>query len=218
MNIYRVLERAKWSRKVACRRYYERNETLRTHWLARQLDLNAAHMICLDECGSNRRGGYRKFGWSPRGIPALNQNSASRGERWSILPALTINGYLPDPLICTGSVTQVLFNSWVEVKVLPFCVPGETVIVMDNCSIHKDQALQSLLNSAGVLVEFLPPYCPEFNPIEYSFNEMKTLIRRDGEVAVEFETFGHFLYWVLMRCASPVASRGYFKKAGYSID
>ncbi len=203
---------------MAERRYYEQNLELRTHWLARQLTLNPEHMICLDESGSNRRGGYRKFGWSPQGIPVLNQFSSNRGERWSILPALTINGYLPGALICSGAVTQELFNSWVEVHVLPFCSAGETVIIMDNCAIHKDPALLHLINEAGVLVEFLPPYCPEFNPIEFSFSQLKALIRRDGELALSFESFGHFLRHILHQCASPEASRGWFKKAGYASD
>jgi hypothetical protein len=217
-NIYKLLERRGWSRKVAERRYYEQNDVLRAHWLARRLGLRADRLIFLDESGSNRRSGYRKFGWSPIGIPVYNLISANRGEKWSILPALTINGYLPGALVCTGSVNQELFNSWVETRVLPHCVPGESIIIMDNCAIHKDKDLLRLLNDRGVLVEFLPPYCLEFNPIEFSFNQMKAFIRRYGEMAVEFETFGHFLHYVLEHCASPEASRGFFNKAGYDVE
>ncbi|KAF2231018.1 hypothetical protein EV356DRAFT_452756, partial [Viridothelium virens] len=50
----------------------------------------------------------RNFCWSPCGISALNMLSTSRGEKWSILPALTVNGYLPGPLVCTGAVTQTI--------------------------------------------------------------------------------------------------------------
>jgi len=62
-----------------------------------------------------------------------------RGERWSVLPAYTTNGFLPGALIYQGSVIQEVFNAWIETCVLPHCTPGYSVLVMDNCSTHQDK-------------------------------------------------------------------------------
>jgi len=60
-----------------------------------------------------------------------------RLERWSILPAYIINGFLPGTLIWQGLITSKIFNAWIKSSVLPYCIPGYTILVLDNASIHK---------------------------------------------------------------------------------
>ena len=213
--IYKLLERRKWSKKVAKRQYTEQDEALRDWWLGHQLNLDARRLVFLDESGSNRRTAFRRFGWAPIGRKPVHQISSSRGEKWSILPAITLDGYLEDPLVCTGSVKQALFNEWVIDSILPQLRPDWHIIILDNASIHKDPRLIEACREYGVEVQFLPPYCPEFNPIELSFNELKAWIRRNKDLIAEFESFGLFLQHGLQQVASPQASRGYFRKAGY---
>lgn len=214
-NIYNVLARRKWSRKVARRQFLEADRELRTAWIAHQITLRSSELIFIDETGSNRRTGYRRFGWSPQGVPALGRLSSGRGERWSICPALTVGGYLPEPLIVEGSVTKELFTDWVIESVLPYCEAGRTILIMDNCAIHKDKELEVICSEHGVVVDFLPPYCPDFNPIEFSFNELKAFIRRSNYEIPSFEVFGEFLAWCLEHVARPEVCKRYFEKAGY---
>ena len=202
---------------MASRQYTERDRKLRVHWLAVALHMPAEHLICLDESASNRRTGTRRFGWSRCGAIARSNSSADRGERWSICPALTINGYLPGALVTDGPILQEHFTDWVASTVLPHATRGRSIIVMDNHSIHQDPRLVELCEEAGVIIEWLPPYSPDYNPIKLSFNELKAWVRRHSDMAWAYESFGHFLVDGLQQVASPQACRGYFRKAGYTI-
>lgn len=86
------------------------------------------------------------------------------------LPAYTIEGYL-DCIICQGSITHAIFNDFVRTNVLPHCGVYENgdpllVIILDNASIHHNQELKDMCQEAGVLLEYLPPYSPDLNPID----------------------------------------------------
>jgi hypothetical protein len=65
---------------------------------------NIANLVFLDESASNERTGYRKRGWSPVGLSYTKLVKTKWYTRWLVLPALTINGYLPDPLIIQSGV------------------------------------------------------------------------------------------------------------------
>lgn len=64
----------------------------------------------------------------------------------------------------------------------PFPAPN-SVIVMDNCPIHKHPDIRELIESRGMRCEFLPPYSPDLNPIELAFSAMKHHLRRNGDYA-----------------------------------
>ena len=70
-------------------------------------------------------------------VPAINTTLIKRLERWSILPAYIVNGYLPGTLIWQGLMTAEIFNAWIESTVLPHCIPGHTILVLDNALIYK---------------------------------------------------------------------------------
>ena len=98
-------------------------------------------LVFVDESAANERTKDRKYGWSPRGIPALETQILHHSKRWSILPAYTIDGYITT-MIVQGSITRDIFNRWVREEVLPQCnlFPGfQSVLIMDNASIHQSQ-------------------------------------------------------------------------------
>ena len=77
--------------------------------------------------------------------------------------------------ILHGSYTQETFNKFVSDKLLPICSPfpgPRSVLILDNATIHRSLELRIKCEEAGVLLEFLPPYSPDFNPIEKSFGGM----------------------------------------------
>jgi transposase len=175
--------------------------------------------VFVDESGANERTGYRKYGWSPRGSIAIEYSPLKRSERWSILPALTLNGWI-DCLIFQSSITGQIFEDWLEQKVLPQCNPypgPRSVLIMDNASIHKSDKVQELCNIAGVLREDLPPYCPEFNPIEATFGDIKAWIKKNHRVAELYHNYGAFLIYAAEQAGRKNAVQ-HFKKAMYIVN
>ena len=93
----------------------------------------------VDESAANERTMDRKFGWAPLGLPACNIRPAKRSERWSILPAYSLDGYITYDIM-HGSFNAELFHAFIENKVLPLCSPypsPKSVLIMDNTSIHR---------------------------------------------------------------------------------
>ena len=86
-----------------------------SQWTAEQL-------VFLDESAANERNKDRKFGWAPVGLPAVISALFKRSERWSVLPAYTVDGYMAWEVM-QGSYTTKLFNAFVREKVLPLCSP-----------------------------------------------------------------------------------------------
>jgi len=54
-----------------------------------------------------------------------------------------------------------------------------SILILDNCAIHKSEALREVVEACGILLVFLPPYSPDFNPIEESFSCVKAWIRKN---------------------------------------
>ena len=162
-----------------------------SQWTAKQL-------VFLNESAANERNKDRKFGWAPVGVSAVVSALFKRSERWSVLPAYTVNGYMAWE-VRQGSYTTELFNAFVREKVLPLCSSFPcpcSVLVLDNASIHRNQVcftkefdallliylqeLRDMCEDAGVLLDFLPPCSPDFNPIEQSFAQLKAWMRKHG--------------------------------------
>ena len=96
--------------------------------------------------------------------------------------------------------------------------PGpRLIIILDNASIHKLARLQKLCEQVGVVLEFLPPYSPDFNPIEATFKDLKAWIRRNYTLASNFNSFDIFLEFVISQ-AYRVNAKAHFKNAGYVVD
>jgi len=119
--------------------------------------------------------------------------------------------------VYTGTTDGPLFTEWIEHELLPLCnpFPGvRSVVVMDNASIHHNQAITDLFTTAGVVLVYLPPYSPDFNPIEEFFAQLKALIKRHFHVWEDgvFEGFEEFLAWCIQRAGSDKeAAKGHFR-------
>lgn len=213
--LYRSLERAKWTRKTARKRAAERDEILRAVWRGKQIHWPIELLVALDESATNERTGWRKYGWAPRGIEVSDIQSAQRSERWSVLPALTVDGYLPGTLIHQGSINAEMFIDWIRDIVLPQ-VRIRSIFILDNASIHRGQRLRELIEDAGCRMEFLPPYSPDFNPIEESFSTLKAWVKRNVALAANFTSFGAFMVFAVEEGGGRSA-RAQFKHCGYAV-
>jgi transposase len=104
-------------------------------------------------------------------------------------------------------------------RVLPHCTlyPGpRSVIIMDNASIYKDPCLRQACNETGMLLKFLPPYSPDYNPIEATFKDLKAWLKKNYSLLVEFEDFAEFLNFAVQQVYNRDV-RSYFRKAGYIV-
>ena len=208
-SVYNIIVRAGWSRKKCSDRARERSAELREQWIIKQYTMRADQVVFVDESANNERTGWRKYGWSPRGAPCYTDQPVKRSERWSILPCITIDGYLPGTLIFQGAVNAEMFMDWLAEVVLPQLRPG-TILVMDNASIHRTEGMVELVHSFGVYLEYLPPYSPDFNPIELSFSTMKAFVRREFARACEWASFDGFLRWALQEVGGRSAREQYW--------
>jgi transposase len=138
-----------------------------------------------------------------------------RSERWSILPAVTVNGYIAFTMF-QGAITAEVYEQFLLDSVLPYATPGYSVLVMDNASIHRSPRVRHLCAAFGVFLEYLPPYSPDFNPIEKSFKVLKSWIKRNYKVAEYFKDYSYFLYCAVQQaCYYNVDARPWFVMCGY---
>ena len=79
----------------------------------------------------------------------------------------------------TGATDGAVFTLFVEQVLVPTLRPGQ-VVIWDNLSVHKNQKLRRGIEAAGCHLRFLPPYSPDFSPIEHAFGKLKTALRRAG--------------------------------------
>ena len=108
-NIYRGLKRAGWSRKKTARRALQQSSAARAVWRLKRRQWRPEEIVAIDELGAHERTGDRKYGWAPIGQRPVAISDFYRSVRWSILPALSIEGYVGDPLIYHGSINGEVF-------------------------------------------------------------------------------------------------------------
>ena len=128
----------------------QQNPELRADWIRRLASYDANQLIFVDESAANERTADRKYGWAPIGVTPSEFRPFQRSERWSILPAYTVDGFITWEIV-HGSFTAQMFQDWVENELLPLCSPyphPRSVIVMDNAPIHTAEVLDTASNVA----------------------------------------------------------------------
>ena len=138
-------------------------------------------LVWVDETGCDKRDMLRRYGYSLRGQRAVCRRLIVRGKRVSAVAALSMNGIL-DFSVTTNKVDGEYFYDFVRGCLIPNMLPFDgtnstSVVVMDNCSIHHVEEVKLLLEEAGILVVYLPPYSPDLNPIEEAFSSVKSFLK-----------------------------------------
>ena len=110
-----------------------------------------------------------------------------------------------------GATTKVTSEAYLEHVLAPILAPGR-VAVMDNLSAHKGGRVRQIVEGRGCEPLYLPPYSPDFDPIEQAFSKVKALLRRaEGRTrAALIEAMGQALWAVTAR-----DTRGFFDHCGY---
>ena len=129
----------------------------------------------VDESGANRALCPR-YGYAPKGARCHGQAPRNRGRNTSILAALSPAG-LVATMTVEGSTNTEVFLTYLDQVLCPALRPGQTV-VLDNLSVHKNEAVRQKIEAAGCRLWFLPAYSPDFNPIEHAFAKLKGFLRK----------------------------------------
>jgi len=121
---------------------------------------------------------------------------------------------LTAPFVHDGPMNGMVFQVYVERVLIPTLKSGD-IIVMDNLPAHKLPAIQKVIEQAGAELMFLPPYSPDFNPIEMAFSKLKALLRARAErtVGALWDTVG-----ALLPAFTPTQCASFFTAAGYEPD
>ena len=102
--------------------------------------------------------------------------SGKRSIRVSIMSALC-QGKLVAPLTFEGTCNRLVFEKWLEEKLIPELKFGQTVI-LDNATSHQSQKIRELVESVGCEIQYLPPYSPDLNKIEHYWFPIKNTVRK----------------------------------------
>jgi len=133
--------------------------------------------VFVDESGANLAMTPRRAR-APRGQRAYGAVPRNRGGNTTLIAALTPAGLGP-AMTLAGAADGPAFAAYVRAFLAPALVPGQ-VVVLDNLSVHKGAAIRHLVEARGCRLLFLPPYSPDFAPIEHAFGKVKEHLRRAG--------------------------------------
>ncbi len=118
------------------------------------------------------------------------------------------------PMVLDGPINGEWFEAYVGQMLVRTLKPGD-VVIMDNLSSHKRASVRTLIEAPGARLLFLPPYSPDFNPIEKAFSRLKAMLRKAGERSVSglWNLIGK-----LVDLFEPHECANYFSSCGYDPD
>lgn len=184
----------------------------RQDWVEGQLDLDPAKLVFIDETGLSTKMA-RLRGRSLCGERCRSAVPHGHWKTTTFTGALRLSG-MTAPMVLDGPMNGAAFLAYVEQVLVPTLSAGDTVI-MDNLPAHKADGVRLAIEAAGGKLLYLPPYSPDFNPIEMAFSKLKALLRARAERSVDalWDTVGK-----IVTLFKPQECANYFAAAGYDPD
>ena len=172
-------------------------------------EIQADRLVFVDEMGANISLAPL-YAWSKRGERASGSVPRNWGKNDTLLASMSLEG-MGECLAVEGSTTTAVFEAYLKRVLVPSLRAGQ-VVLMDNLSAHKGSRVRELIESRGCELIYLPPYSPDFNPIEEAFAKLKALLRKAGARSREvlIEAMGRALEALTARDA-----RNFFEHRGY---
>jgi transposase len=189
----------------------ERDEAARTAWREAAAELDPEQFVFVDESGTNIAL-TRLYGWAPHDRRASGSVPRNHGKNTTLVAALTPDG-LHVPWLIEGAMDTATFEWYITEQLAPTLRPGQ-VVVLDNLSVHKAARIRQAIETRHCQLLFLPPYSPDFTPIEQAFSKLKAILRGLGARTKE-------ALWDAMRVAveaiTPTDAVAWFVHAGYTL-
>ena len=165
--------------------------------------------VFLDETGVNIAMA-RHYARALQGERAYASKPVNKGHHITVLGALSLDGIIAAMTVDGSSDTQVFFT-YVQTVVVPNLRPGQ-VVMMDNLSSHHNDRLQTAIEAVGATLEYLPPYSPDFSPIEKCWSKLKEILR--AKAARTRDTLDAAIT-TAFTMITPQDARGWFAHCGY---
>jgi transposase len=155
----------------------------------------------------------RRYGRSKRSTRCRAPVPHGHWKTTTFVGALRLQG-MTAPMVLDGAMHGAAFLAYVEQVLVPTLKPGD-IVIMDNLPAHKPTAVRQAIEKADVELRFLPPYSPDFNPIEMAFSKFKAFLKRIAARTVDD-------LWEAIAQAvdifSPLECRNFFTAAGYEPE
>jgi transposase len=181
----------------------------RQAWFDSQIDLDPNRLVFIDETWA-KTNMTRSHGWAPRGQRLRAGVPHGHWKTTTFVAGLSLRGMIA-PFVLDGPINRDAFETYVEKVLVPELRPDD-IVIMDNLSSHKGPRVSQLIEAAGASLIFLPPYSPDFNPIEMAFSKLKAMLRKAAERSVEglWNRIGR-----ITDTFTPAECANYFATAGY---
>jgi transposase len=137
--------------------------------------LEPERLVFIDETGASTKMA-RHYGRAPRGQRCRAPMPHGHWKTTTFVGALRLHG-MTAPMVLDGAMHGAAFLAYVEQVLVPTLKPGE-IVVMDNLAAHKPITVRHAIEAAGAELRFLPPYSPDFNPIEMAFSKLKAFLKK----------------------------------------
>jgi transposase len=181
----------------------------REAWSEGQRELDPERLIFIDESGLSTKMA-RLRGWAPKGARCRATIPHGHWKTITFVGGLTLKGFVA-PMLLDGPMDGEYFLAWVEQMLAPVLRAGD-VVIMDNLSAHKVDGIKEAIEARGAALLYLPPYSPDFNPIENAFAKFKAHVRKAA--ARTFEALEAAAADAL-RQFNPSECLNFFAHAGY---
>jgi transposase len=154
----------------------------RLAWFEAQPELDPARLVFIDETGASTKMA-RLRGRAPRGTRCRAAIPHGHWKTTTLVAALRLEG-MTAPMVINGAMTGEAFRAWVRHMLAPSLRAGD-VVVMDNLPAHKVSGVREMIEATGAQLLYLPPYSPDFNPIEQAFAKLKAFLRKAAARTLE---------------------------------
>jgi len=169
-------------------------------------------LVFIDETGASTKMA-RLRGRARRGQRCRAPIPHGHWKTTTFTGALRLSG-MTAPMVLDGPMNADAFLAYVEQVLVPTLAPGD-VVIMDNLPAHRSAGVRDAIEAAGAELRYLPPYSPDFNPIENAFAKLKSTLRKAAARTIDdlWDVIGNALPMFTSReCAN------YFTAAGYEPD
>ena len=181
-------------------------------WFALQLDLDPTRLVFLDETGATTKM-TRLRGRAPRGDRCRAAVPHGHWKTTTLVAGLRLDG-LTARMVVDGAINGEVFTANAEILLAPTLNPCD-IVIMDNLRAHKVADARATIERTGATLMFLPPYSPNFNPIEQVFAKLKALLRKGAARTIDKLQAA---IATALNAFTPNECANYFTNSGYKPD
>jgi transposase len=182
----------------------------RAAWARYQAEFDPERLVFIDETGTSTNMA-RLRGRAPRGERLVGKVPHGHWKTTTFVAGLRTSA-LTAPCVIDGPMNGNAFLAYVEQILAPSLKPDD-IVVMDNLSAHKVPGIRQAIEATGARLLYLPPYSPDFNPIEQLFAKLKALLRKAAERSVD-DLWNRIA--ALLGAFTPNECANYFRNLGYA--